>query len=152
MAVQKLEFELNSNLTCDIKVDNLSDFLTKYTYNITETDIDVCDSIDVIYDHLASKICPNSNSRNLNTSNTPSPTYNPGRNLEEEEPSTMFKYLIYLILIICVIGFAYFIINWIRCVMSRPKDLEDSEEDDDEEVYDPSGKRAKQMEMQNVLP
>jgi len=74
------------------------------------------------------------------------------RMLEETDAndtdSPMFRYLIYGILIIWLLGFVYFIYNWIKCVMSRPKDLEDSSDEDEE--YNKGNE--KRMEMKNVLP
>lgn len=69
---------------------------------------------------------------------------------DNEEVSPMFKYIIYAILIICVLGFVYFIYNWIKCFLSRPQDVEEDSEEDDES-YDPSKAKQKQMEMKHVI-
>ena len=138
----KVEFTISSNLQCSTQIESISDLLKNYATAIKISEFDICVLEGDQYSAIQHKICQNGNGR---------------RNLEgeaaDDEPSEMFKYLIYGILIICVLGFVYFIINWIRCVMSRPKDLDDSS-DDDEEVYDPNKRNSnmKKMEMKNVLP
>lgn len=135
----KVEFSLSPLLTCDTQISSILELLSDHTSSVEVSDFDVCSLEGDQYSELLTRICPNNGGRNLETS--------------EDEPSEMFKYVIYGILIICVLGFVYFIINWIRCVMSRPKDLDDSSEDD-EEVYDPSkrSQNIKKMEMRNVIP
>jgi hypothetical protein len=71
------------------------------------------------------------------------------------EDSAMFRYVVYAILIICVLGFGYFIYNWIRCVMSKPprdSDGESSDEDDIGMDYNKRSRKIVKQEMQHVLP
>jgi len=69
------------------------------------------------------------------------------------ENSTTFRYMIYAILISCILGFGYFIYNWIRCFLSKPARDDDSDSSDEEQY---SGnmrqRRAVKQEMQQVLP
>lgn len=136
----KTDFVIKSDLDCSTTTDSVVDFLSQHTSSLEISEFDVCSLEDEAYTALKHRVCRDwEGGRHLETEN-------------DDEPSEMFKYVIYGILIICVLGFAYFIINWIRCVMSRPKDLDDSS--DDEEVYDPSkrSQNMKKMEMKNVLP
>ena len=69
---------------------------------------------------------------------------------KDDKDSPMFRYVIYAILILCVLGFMYFVYNWLKCVLSRPKELEDSSDEEDE--YVDNNRKNREMEMKNVLP
>ena len=139
----KVDFTLSPELDCNTQIESVSELLKDHTSHVDVSKFEICDLEGDQYTAIQHRICRQEGDgrRNLDDEGA------------EDEPSEMFKYVIYGILIICVLGFVYFIINWIRCVMSRPKDLDDSSEDD-EEVYDPSKRNSnmKKMEMKNVLP
>lgn len=72
---------------------------------------------------------------------------------EDQEDDSFFRLVIYGVLITCVLGFGYFIYNWVKCILSRPPKEED-DSDSDEESYNGSSRHRKivKQEMQHVLP
>lgn len=72
---------------------------------------------------------------------------------ETEEESKFFVYMIYGVLITCILGFGYFIYNWIRCIMSKPpREDDDDSSDSDEYTGHMRHRKAGKQELQNVLP
>ena len=67
----------------------------------------------------------------------------------DEEVDPVMRYLVIGILILCILGFLFFIINWIRCFLSRPRSHEDEENSSDSE--DDERNKGKKMELKNVL-
>ena len=51
---------------------------------------------------------------------------------EEQQDEDFFIYVIYAILAGCILGMVYFVYNWIRCIMSRPPELDDDSSSDEE--------------------
>lgn len=68
---------------------------------------------------------------------------------EDEEVDPIMRYLVIGILILCILGFLFFIINWIRCFLSRPRSHEDDENSSDSE--DDERNKGKKMELKKVL-
>ena len=66
----------------------------------------------------------------------------------DEEVDPIMRYLVIGILILCILGFLFFIINWIRCFLSRPKHQDDENSSDSE---DDERNKGKKMELKNVL-
>lgn len=65
----------------------------------------------------------------------------------------MFRYFVYAVLITWVLGFGYFIYNWIKCIMSRPPQESDGSSDDEDNIGEDVRQRKRiQQELQHVLP
>lgn len=73
-------------------------------------------------------------------------------NFDDIDP--MFKYMIYCILVSCVVGFGFFIFNWVRCIIGKPEISRDSDSSDSEDNDEVQLKQRRRInrEIESALP
>ena len=73
--------------------------------------------------------------------------------VENEGDNTVITYVVYGILITWILGFGFFIYNWIKCFLSRPsKEESDSSDSEEETVSHRQRKRIPKEEIELALP